>query len=149
MGLIEPRLQLVIVKCGLVGGMFCQVFLGGTGMARTRCHFSPRFLKLPNLRRFADHAGKFCDSLTGFGNGAGRLDFKRLADDLGMFSEFAGRFVAGTTLPKPVQPPITELGDIPFDRGTGHANDLAGFFGVVPQCNNQGTENFRRTNGSG
>src|SRR5262249_48006995 len=38
LGLVQPRLQLDIVKRGLIGGVLRQVFLGGTGMARTRCH---------------------------------------------------------------------------------------------------------------
>ncbi len=38
---VERWLQLAIEKCGLVGNVLGKVFLGGTGMARTRCHFSP------------------------------------------------------------------------------------------------------------
>lgn len=33
--------QFFVQKQSLVGGMFGQVFWGGTGIARTICHFSP------------------------------------------------------------------------------------------------------------
>ena len=34
-------LEFAVMKLGLVGDVLCQVFLGGTGTARMRCHFKP------------------------------------------------------------------------------------------------------------
>ena len=42
---IQQRLQFLVEKPGLIGDMFLQVFLGGTGIARTRCQRNPRSFK--------------------------------------------------------------------------------------------------------
>lgn len=47
-GGVEAGLQFDVVKQGLLGDMLGQVFLGGTGSARTRCHLSP--MSFRNLR---------------------------------------------------------------------------------------------------
>jgi hypothetical protein len=47
-GGVELRFQLLVEKLGLDFNVLGQVFLGGTGMARTHCHFMPRSLR--NLR---------------------------------------------------------------------------------------------------
>lgn len=41
LSLVQTRFQLLIVECGLGGGVLRQVFLGGTGIARTRWHRIP------------------------------------------------------------------------------------------------------------
>lgn len=38
---VQRGLQFFVEKSSLIGGMLDEVFLGGTGMARTRCHLSP------------------------------------------------------------------------------------------------------------
>ena len=45
LGSIQCGPQLAVEKSGLIGGVFREVFFGGTGRARTRCHFSPRPFK--------------------------------------------------------------------------------------------------------
>ena len=47
-GGVEAGLQFDVVKQGLLGNVLRQVFLGGTGSARTRCHLSP--MSFRNLR---------------------------------------------------------------------------------------------------
>ena len=42
LGRVQCGPQLVVEKRRLIGGVFRETFFGGTGRARTRCHFSPR-----------------------------------------------------------------------------------------------------------
>ena len=44
-GGVQGGLQLGVEEIGLDGDVLGQVFLGGTGMARARCHFRPRSLR--------------------------------------------------------------------------------------------------------
>ena len=48
LGSVQLWLQFFVEKLGLSCDVFGQVFLGGTGIARTRCHFMPKSLR--NLR---------------------------------------------------------------------------------------------------
>jgi hypothetical protein len=44
-GGVQPRPQFRVEKLGLGFDVLGQVFWGGTGMARTHCHFMPRSLR--------------------------------------------------------------------------------------------------------
>jgi hypothetical protein len=48
LGGVEFGRQFFVEKLGLSFDVFGQVFWGGTGMARTHCHFRPKSLR--NLR---------------------------------------------------------------------------------------------------
>ena len=50
LGRVDSKPQFVVEKRRLIGGVFRKTFLGGTGRARTRCHFSPKPFKNRDTR---------------------------------------------------------------------------------------------------